>query len=1329
MQTFVAPGGSSSSSSSGRASRGFVDPVEGQYTAPKPTKAPALLPAPKPAKQGGGFPSIKNVVKDVTHVAKTAAAGFDQGLTSSTPGRVLGSLASGPSDLAHIAAHQVAHLAAPTATDAQREALINNQIAAGKSPEYAKAIKASGGSHSIQGINQAQALAAKGAKAPEIQKVLAADAKAVDVQNKRLVGDIAQTGALAVGGPETGALVKGGEAVVKEAAPDIISKTASIIKSTVPVASAGAVGNAGSTISANPNASTADILKSAAQGYEGGTAIGLGTKTLGAAVRGFNGRTFGQAPVDRSTVEPTKIPVTDKSTGTVQGKVSNTLPAVKNLTAPEPSARPSDEGYTDFALRSHFNAPAKDVVRQTPEAIAAAADTRSNDPLTVTAHLLANTTDKSKVGGIVDTLIPKLPTTERTALVKSLQTTKDPNEVGHLLYDAVTNRANHEEAAAALQGTPLDKKIAFTAPGEAEVAQRAQLHQQVGSINKQLADHAAGTRTLPQETVDSLSARRQSAQDILEGKQPLPGKPVAPGVAPLPFTGEQPRGPKNPTPAIENGKSVVQSLPAVQEGDRTRQAQVNQKAAEAETSTRLNTGKEQELYSKLSPKAKQLGEKLESKTQMTPAQEDARLVRIAQANLSPAEAKTFIQLNRLVRADNEFKLQDARLNGENVGRLSNYFRRFYDRTDTKTDTKLTALEAQRARIIKNAAPGYTHPRLIDTRAEARGLGLKLRNSDVYQDHFDANQQYAFQNGSRALERGLNEAHPGQIIHGSGIATNGQKYDQLRIRGGSNLGATKEVANYLNQREQTELSRTPPEARSLGQKIRAGYKSKLNKPLKETVLAGGLFHGARTGISVAGQQALSLSRNIRHPLLQLGDNLHLIGSTFSSKVHDNWVKQLSSNGANHADGLSTVSRGRISNLNTGERAIAADLGKQHGINKVPFFKQAYSAVFDRQIPDAKTMIFEQRTAGLDSRVPGDLAKMRKVAEGINRGLGGIDNNISGLTPKLASAADNLILGRDLNEGIIETLGHTIKPNSTDGRIARQFVLGSAIVSTLPGMAVLAHQGAFDTNGEPDYDKIAKAFVAQFGSPQIPTPWHNAPTSTHPNGTPITLKLPTTFISLLTKAAAPLVNPNATYSGDRFSGIEDTATARLATPLALVEKLKTNKDFYGQPIFTGNKGQSAFNVVKQVLPIPAAAGATAATGGNLKQGAEKAALSEVGLRPSTSTLPSPELAHTHALNDFYNTKNALGVAKQKVTKQMNALIAQGNPNQAARLAHQFNTQTIPQTVQPFRTKYAVDYNPAWDDNNQGFLSYRIPISPTGFGSRYNAVKETQAINNWK
>lgn len=1117
---------------------------------------------------------------------------------------------------------------------------------------------------------------------------------------KKIIGDQIQIGADFVGGGEAAGASKAVEGA------NIAVKAAKTVKTAAPVVGAGAVSGGASTVTNNAHVKPSDIVKGAVEGAAtAGIAVGAG-KVAGKAFKMI----FGKAP-DVTPKTPTPIEVTDKSTGTTKGTVNTQLPKSTSagkvpVTVP---GRPSAAGYNDTDFRAIFNGPAKEVAKNTPEVADAFQKTGSKDPTTLAVQALTDSTTGAKRSGIIKTLLPNLSKGDHDALVGGVAATKDPQEVSHLLFDAAKNHEAQQNAGALLTGTPLDKKISFDNSSDLENAQRATLHTRVAQINKAIDNHAAGTNEQTPEALNALLKSRQTAQDVLDGKTKYEDaySPTAAPVAvkPLPFVGDAVE-PREPTTT----GGIVDRLPAVAQGDATRQSVVNREVAMRNTLDTFHAAESTNAWDKLSKEDQQLFEKSEQPPTISEKAGMDTLTRIAKSKAKDPEA--FLNYARIHAQDMKTVLAHRQALHPEVGELPNYRPHIYDRGDKATNDFLNARQEQYARAIKNGKPGYTQHRVIPTYAEAAKILdengqplLKRANANAHQDYVQALQQTAAENGQAALVKGLKEAHGNGAVFHVGLSPQGDNLGNLKIPGGRGLSMNDDLAAHYNSRAPATPSRNAF--------VRA-Y-DKVNKGVKNTILAGGAFHGLQSGLTVAGQQLIS---GIRHPSY-LVHNLRLVADTISPRLREAHLEAMKNNGADFKDGMSSLQRQRIGDLTYTNLATKATDGKSQGLlNKLPGFKQLHALVFERQLPAAKQMIYDQQTAHLDLRNPEDVAKAQSIGHALNYMIGGVDSATQGLSPKAMQKFSRVVLAADYTQGRAMTVANAITKwgsSNPAGRVARQAVVGKSLVTALPGLVALAATGKLNLS---DPKAVGSAFISQVIEPQIPTNLRTSPTQSNAKGNPISLKLPSTYISEIGKVLAPAIKPGVTYDNSRTSGLKDFASSRLAALPATAEKLLVNKDFYGNPIITGGPKKTAENVAEQFAPIPVAQGAKTTSG---SQSLPEALLNEAGLRASASTLSGANV-HTQRLNEFYNTKNGISNDRYKVVTQMNDLVRSGKTQQADRLAQQFNS-TLPQRTLNFRTKYLNNYNPAFD---KAFTALKISPTASSMKARVKALQASDALD---
>lgn len=1076
--------------------------------------------------------------------------------------------------------------------------------------------------------------------------------------------EAANTATYLVGGAEVKGL-KAALTTAKDTATQAAVKTTGrvIAEKSAEGTATGAVGGASQTLTNNPNATAKQIRKNAAVGAAIGGAIPV-------AAGGLK-QVFGKAAGKTDLPTTTKIPVTDESTGSVAGKVSTELPQV-NFTKPVPS----DEGYNDAEFRTSIGKQnAVNAAQKTPGVADAFQETGSKDPLTLVVHSLATGNKASVIGSTVDNLIPGLDSQVKNKLVSDIKSTQDPQQVAHLLFNA---SKDNEAAHPALVATAPGKKISFTEP--------------------------------PAGTVD--------------------------GTAPLPF-GDVPAGPREagatvPTPATledaphntaPNAKtSLLDQAPKVAEGD-TKQAVLNRDFVAA---------KYQDYHAPIAAASKGMSARdaklLESvenpyNHSISDAAAARRVENIAKTADNPGQFRNVVQAIKNF-TDTHYATSKTIPGQEDLGYRQNYLPHETTLVDKngKPVTDAARDPEQVQTRVTNGKPSYTHQRVFNTLTQrANYLGPNgehyvRTNGSILDDVHAAIDRASAQHGAAALQKGLNEAHPGQVQVGKiGRGTDGQEYDQLKIAGGKALSLPKELAAQYNKRAAAEKSTGLLKAYDAA-----------NRGVKYAKLGGGMFHALTTAGSVLGQQ-LTSAHTYLHPLATASSNLKLIASTLSKKTSDKILADHAHTGV--LDYARKVGVTLSSKEITGDASLnVLEKAKESTLNPI---RAIHDAVFKRQIPQAKLMIIKQGLQskfgeGVDFHNPTaeQLAYGRSLAKGVNN-LGGINRAVDGLTPKTAQKVNRVVLAGDFTEGKFRTIYNSVAKGGAEGRVARQLVVGKSILFALPGLAALVSTGNLDPS---DPKAVAAAFAQQILDPSVSLGTKGPGSKTNPNGTPQEAKLPSTFISEVGKIIAPALT--GLSASDKKTGVESAAesyaTNRLAAAPALGLELAKNKDFYGNPILgndaNGNRQsplKQAINVASQVSPIPVVQGAKAISG---SQTARDAVLNTAGFEVKNNP-NSAEGQKTQVQEDKYNTTQALISARAKVTKQMNVLFTEGKQQQALRLANDFNTKTLPAIVNPFRTKYAANYNPAWDDKDQGFLSHTISTSSQASGTRESALKEAQ------
>lgn len=493
--------------------------------------------------------------------------------------------------------------------------------------------------------------------------------------------------------------------------------------------------------------------------------------------------------------------------------------------------------------------------------------------------------------------------------------------------------------------------------------------------------------------------------------------------------------------------------------------------------------------------------------------------------------------------------------------------------------------AARKAMLKNN-PGYGKSRTFQNYEEAAPYGLVRQNQNFGQDIATDAQRRANDLAGLTLHQGLEKAYPGQVMKSEIGVGEGGVYKQLQIPHGSRLSLPAELADKLN-------ARAPKATANKGLKA-YDY---ANARMKYFKLGGGTFHGITEGGNILGQQMIS-GNLIKHPV----QNAKAMAAIFNPKQHEKNMAEFANDGAQYADGVSTIDRARIAGVTLDKTQITSDIepGK---LQNIPVIHQIHEAIFKRQIPEAKLMVIKQMTKGLNMSKPEDVAYIRSVAKGMNK-IGGINRAVDGLTPQTAKMVGRGLLATDFTEGRWRTIASALNlsKNSPENKIARQMVVGKTVAFLLPALAAATVAGKIDWNDPKD---VAKNIGDQIIDPHFPTDFKTK------SGIEKIAKTPETFVSEIGR----LIKPVFDGSADPTSGAKHYVTARASAALSLGNQLLTNQDYKGDPIVTKdengnvNVGESAVNIASNQLPIPAVQGIKTAQG---KQGLVEAGINTLGLR---------------------------------------------------------------------------------------------------------------------
>lgn len=486
--------------------------------------------------------------------------------------------------------------------------------------------------------------------------------------------------------------------------------------------------------------------------------------------------------------------------------------------------------------------------------------------------------------------------------------------------------------------------------------------------------------------------------------------------------------------------------------------------------------------------------------------------------------------------------------GLDVGYRTNYLRQLFDKVEQNDES----LPTRASGGTKN--PSYKLHRTNETLGTEVGTALQ---KDIAGSSFN--------HAKLTYEQGLRQAFPSKIEAGSIVKTpEDGTFEQILSPYGKDLVAPADIARQINSR-----TWRPTDSKALN------VYDNINHGLKYTKLAGGLFHAFTEAGNFVGQQ-LGSGNLFKHPAA----TGRLVKVFFSEKTMGKEMSRLAADG--------TLDKAHLSGLTLRPDEILADASVKLGgkISKYTGIQALHDATFQREIPYAKAKIFEQKTQGLDVNNPADLAKMRSISREINQAFGGINREIQGIKPGTFKWLQRGLLATDFTEGKIHTLFDAVASGGEAGKLARQVVIGKAIVFGVMATAGAAMGGEYQGQNN---KQIAKNAAGNLLDPTFEMGGYK-------------VGLPKTQISEFIDPLKPTIQG---VNGKRdLSGVQHYITARTAALPSELNQLATNKDFYGQPIYGkntkknggGNIGpvQTAINIGNTVLPIPFGQSTKAALG---------------------------------------------------------------------------------------------------------------------------------------
>ena len=494
---------------------------------------------------------------------------------------------------------------------------------------------------------------------------------------------------------------------------------------------------------------------------------------------------------------------------------------------------------------------------------------------------------------------------------------------------------------------------------------------------------------------------------------------------------------------------------------------------------------------------------------------------------------------------------------DKIGFVENFYSHLLDLSAPEDRVRLNEYIKERA---TNSQGWFTKQRIFQNIDEIEQAGFKLRNQSVAQDILDYGNGVARSASANAFIKEISKTHPGEIAVGDSM---GGRYQQLNRAGLGNTFVSPDLYQHVNNAlgGTNKLMENPV--------VQAASKANyIDKSLK---LAMGGFHAVKTTIRQIAMNPGSVPRAIVDMV-----NPESRAETLHLAVQDGTVESAGKMG---------VTLG-LGDLSTQDSQLSQKLSKLNPINV------ANESLFNGLIRNYKLSLVRQVAKQFDLNDPAQLQQARGVGSQINSLMGGLNYTVLNRNKEFQTAVRFLGLAPDFNEGKIRNLMAASNITNWDPAhtFARKAVLGEAVVvGTLAELGRRVVTGKFDGS-------MQSLFQNAILDPNIPLPsqFNNPQT-----GKAQVAHLPG---SDLTDIYHMATNPG------------QFVQARGAALPALLSRIATNKDYYGQTINQPGTPlpQAAFNLAKTDLPIPAVQGLKVAQG---KQTLGAGILNTLGLRVGT------------------------------------------------------------------------------------------------------------------
>ncbi len=523
--------------------------------------------------------------------------------------------------------------------------------------------------------------------------------------------------------------------------------------------------------------------------------------------------------------------------------------------------------------------------------------------------------------------------------------------------------------------------------------------------------------------------------------------------------------------------------------------------------------------------------------------------------------------------------------GSRIGFLNDYYSHILDLSKPGEAERLQAFTEAKA---KNFKGWYNKVRTFKDIEELEANGFELKNKNVVDDINEYTNAVSRELGGRVLSSELQKMSPKEVYISNGDASPANMY-QSRIPG---MKGTYLSKNLLDQLKDLEPQ---------GQSKLGGLINKGQQGIKQTKLAGGLFHIQNTGADyLAGQLGLGkvprLDKAVR-VFLSPGEDAKYRQENIESGLTDKAAKMQVTFSTEHD----------INKDDTGLQKVSK------GINKFNPFTKLNDATFSRleDFFKMETVKALDKRGLLNTDTPEGLKVAKDYGRQINNMFGG-QNRVAGddvfnKNPVTKFIANNaLLLAPDYQQGRFKRTFSALNPNVTGKDInifgktlgartgANNFALGT-LALRIAGTAVISEALRRAVTGKFNPNLIA-AIQNDVISPNFPSPWKN--TSSSGNKTNQIVHLSgTNAQDLLSLASDPehfLISHLPGGTSDALSYL-------------------SNQDYYGNKLSdTNNPLEKGLKLTGSNLPIPVVQAQKVLSG---KEAVGNALLNFAGNRVST------------------------------------------------------------------------------------------------------------------